>query len=125
MKVAFPVQEDQGMESPVHSHFGSARFFVVADTDSLEAEVLANQDLEHEHDSCQPLAALGTQVDAVVAGGIGGGALSKLHAAGVKVFRGLEGSVRENLEMVSAGRLPEFAPEHTCAGHGPDGTCAH
>ncbi len=125
MKIAFPVQENQGMESPVHSHFGSAQFFVVVDTDSQEAEVLANQDLDHKHGSCQPLAALGTQVDAVVAGGIGGGALAKLRAAGVKVFRGMEGSVRENLEMITAGRLPEFAPEHTCGGHGSDGPCAH
>ncbi len=125
MKIAFPVQEDQGMESQVYSHFGSARFFVVVDSDSRSAQVHANQDLEHKHGSCQPLAALGTPVDAVVAGGIGGGALAKLRAAGVKVYRGMEGTVRENMEMIAAGRLPEFAPDHTCAGHGPGEPCAH
>lgn len=125
MKVAFPVQEDLGLESPVHSHFGSARYFVVVDSESRSARVLANQDAEHKHGSCQPLAALGTPVDAVVAGGIGGGALAKLRAAGVRVYRGLEGTVRENMEMIAAGRLPEFSPDHTCAGHGPGGPCTH
>jgi predicted Fe-Mo cluster-binding NifX family protein len=125
MKIAFPVQEDLGMESPVYSHFGSARFFVVVDADSQAAQVLANQDREHKHGSCQPLAALGMPVDAVVAGGIGGGALAKLRDAGVKVYRGMEGTVRENMEMIVAGRLPEFAPDHTCGGHGHGGPCAH
>jgi predicted Fe-Mo cluster-binding NifX family protein len=125
MKIAFPVQEDLGLQSPVFSHFGSAPFFVVVDIHGREAEVLANQDLEHKHGSCQPLAALGAPVDAVVAGGIGGGALVKLRAAGIKVYRGMEGTVQENLEMIRAGRLPEFAPDHTCAGHGPGEPCAH
>jgi len=125
MKVAFPVEEDRGLESAVHGHFGSARYFVVVDSRSRTAQVLANQDAGHQHGSCQPLAALGTPVDAVVAGGIGGGALAKLRAAGVRVYRGLEGTVLENLEMIDTGRLPEFLPEHTCAGHGPGEPCSH
>ena len=125
MKIAFPVQEDMGLESTLYGHFGSAPHFVVVDSDTRTVAALPNRDLEHEHGACRPLEALGTAVDAVVAGGIGGGALAGLHAAGVKVYRGVEGTVRENLEMFKAGHLPEFTPDHTCAGHGQGEGCVH
>jgi len=125
MRIAFPVSEDKGMDSPVHGHFGSAPHFVVVDSDTRTLAALPNRDMEHEHGACRPLEALGTPVDAVVAGGIGGGALAGLRAAGIKVYRGIEGTVQENMEMVAAGRLPEFEPDHTCAGHGHGQGCAH
>ncbi|MBW1774425.1 MAG: NifB/NifX family molybdenum-iron cluster-binding protein, partial [Deltaproteobacteria bacterium] len=64
-------------------------------------------------------------VDAVTVGGIGLGALQKLNAAGIKVFRGFEGSVNENFELVKSGSLPIFSTDQTCAGHGAGGGCAH
>ena len=32
MKVCFPVQKDEGIESQVYNHFGSAPVFIVVDT---------------------------------------------------------------------------------------------
>ena len=125
MRVAFPVEEDRGIESIVYSHFGSAPFFVLAESSDGSVETLPNQDRDHAHGHCQPLAALGVTVDAVAVGGIGAGALSKLNAAGVKVFRAVEGTVQENLELIRSDRLPEFTLEHTCAGHTHDGGCVH
>ena len=125
MKIAFPTQDDQGAESMVYGHFGSANFFVVVDTENSTVETLVNQDQEHAHGQCQPLKALGTTVEAVVVGGIGAGALKGLHAGGIKVYRGVEGTVSENLSLIRAGRLPEFTYEHTCGGHGPHGGCSH
>ena len=76
MKVAFPTQENNGMESMIYNHFGSAKIFVIVETDDGSSETILNQDLNHQHGQCQPMAALGgNDVDAVVAGGIGGGAL--------------------------------------------------
>ena len=49
-----------------------------------EVTAISNNDLDHQHGNCQPLAALGgVTVDAVVVGGIGGGALRKLANAGI------------------------------------------
>ena len=31
MKVAFPVQDDRGLDSGVYGHFGSARFFLIVE----------------------------------------------------------------------------------------------
>jgi predicted Fe-Mo cluster-binding NifX family protein len=126
MKIAFPVQDDRGMESQVYSHFGSAQLFVMVDIDKNQVETVVNQDMGHEHDQCKPLDALGGQlVDAVVVGGIGGGALRTLNSAGVKVYRAVEGSIQENLELATRGVLPEFTMEYTCAGHGTQGECLH
>ncbi len=126
MKIAFPTTENIGLESVVYGHFGSAGCFVIVDTETGSADAVDNRDLGHEHGMCNPLAALGGRmIDAVVSGGIGGGALRKFNNAGVKVYRGIEGTVTENLEMVKTGRLPEFNMEHACAGHHENGGCAH
>ncbi len=86
MRIAFPTKENKGLESTVYTHFGSAPVFVVVDSEEGGLEILDNQDLGHEHGNCQPLAAIGgTLVDAVVVGGIGGGALKKLANAGASV----------------------------------------
>lgn len=126
MKIAFPVQDDKGVESQVYSHFGSARLFVVIETDSGAVETVGNQDLGHQHGKCQPLKALGGyHVDAVVVGGIGGGALKALNRAEIKVYRAVEGSIQENLELTKQGVLPEFTLDQTCAGHDTEGKCVH
>jgi predicted Fe-Mo cluster-binding NifX family protein len=126
MRICFPAETLQGLESEVYGHFGSAPGFIIVDANTLQVEEVANADLGHAHGMCQPLRALGErQVDGVVVGGIGLGALTKLQAQGVQVFRALQGTVRDNLEMMRKGLLPQFSTEHTCAGHGHAGGCAH
>jgi predicted Fe-Mo cluster-binding NifX family protein len=126
MKVAFPVQQDQGLESSVHGHFGSAPGFVVVESETGSFETLTNNDMHHSHGQCQPMKALsGNTVDAVVVGGIGAGALRKLQADGVRVFRAVEGSLQENLEFIKAGKLPEFVMNMTCAEHHGQESCVH
>jgi predicted Fe-Mo cluster-binding NifX family protein len=126
MIIAFPTQEDKGLESLVYEHFGTAHQFVVVDSETGSFEVLLNGDKEHQHGRCQPLNALGgRRVDAVVVGGIGGGALAKLNSAGVVAYRAAEASVAENLKLIKSGFLPVFTAEQTCAGHGVGGGCVH
>jgi len=126
MKVAFPSQEDRGLDSTVYGHFGSAGYFVIVETDDGTFNTFQNPDRDHLHGHCQPLNALGgNRVDAVVAGGIGGGALRKLLTAGLKVYRAVDGSVQDNLELIQSAKLPEFTMNQTCGGHGGHGGCAH
>jgi predicted Fe-Mo cluster-binding NifX family protein len=126
MKICFPTETLQGLDSKVYGHFGSAPGFVIVETDTLGVEEIKNGDQHHAHGMCQPMKALGgRQVDSIVVGGIGMGALMKLQAQGVSVYRALEGTVRQNIEMIKNGKLPQFSAEHTCAGHSSDGGCAH
>jgi len=124
MKICFPAESLQGIDSTVYGHFGSAPGFVIVDTDGNHVEEIGNSDQHHAHGMCQPLKALGgREVDAVVVGGIGLGALMKLHAQGVKVYRAAQGTVRRNMELIQSGDLPQFEANHTCGGHG--GGCSH
>lgn len=125
MKVCFPVQLDSGIDSIVYNHFGSAPAFIIVDTDEAGAATVNNNDLHHEHGACNPFMALGSnRVDAVIVGGIGGGALGKLTADGIRVYRSMAETVKENIALLLQGRLPEMMMNHTCGGGDQEG-CAH
>lgn len=126
MKIAFPTQDNQGLESPIYGHFGTAPFFTVVDDQTGAFEAISNMDLNHIHGDCQPMKALGrTKVDAVVVGGIGAGALNGLLAAGIRSYRAVEGTVADNLKLFRQGVLPQFGLNQTCGGHGAGGPCGH
>ena len=124
MKVCFPVQADNGMDSMVYNHFGSAMAFIIVDTEQEGAAAVNNSDIHHEHGACNPIMALGSsRVDAVVVGGIGAGALRQLNADGIRVYRSMEPTVKNNLDLLNENRLPELTLDHTCGGH--QGGCSH
>jgi predicted Fe-Mo cluster-binding NifX family protein len=115
------------MDSPLCGHFGSAPIYILFDRETEAFEAIENANASHQHGQCQPVLAFGGKpVDALVVGGIGAGALQKLRAEGIKVYRGVEGSVRENVDLMQSGTLPEFLFEMTCAGHHHgEGGCGH
>jgi len=124
MKVCFPVKDVADIESEVYGHFGSAPAFVIIDSDTRAITVVNNGDRHHAHGMCNPIAALeGQHVDAVVVGGIGGGALTKLNGAGIIVYKTMGKTVRENIELLRSKKLPQFQPGHVCGGH--TGGCSH
>jgi predicted Fe-Mo cluster-binding NifX family protein len=126
MKVCFPVAEVMGIESEVYGHFGSAPAFVIVETKNNNVTTINNNDQHHAHGACNPLKKFNNQkVDALVVGGIGMGALNILNQSGIKVFHAQASTVRENIALMKAGNLPEFTPQHTCAGHGHGAGCGH
>lgn len=126
MKVCIPVVENKGMESLPYGHFGSAPEFVVCDLEAGTVETINNGDLGHEHGKCQPLKALsGNKVDAVIVGGIGAGAIMKLNEMGTKVYRGVNDTIKVNLELLKEGKLDEFSINNACHHHHGDGGCGH
>ena len=126
MRVAFPIEENNGLASRVFGHYGSAPRFVMVDSETGSVITVDNRDKDHLHGQCQPLKALdGEKVDAVAVGGIGAGALNKLNASGIRVYRAIDGSVADNLKLIESCVLPELMPEQTCIGHSSGGGCVH
>ncbi len=124
MKIGFPVERDEGMESKVYGHFGSAPAFVVVDTEKNEVRTIQNQDLNHIHGACNPIRALdGQQLDSLIVGDIGGGALMKLNALGIKVYEAGSQKVKENLQLFKESSLQELTMDHSCKAH--QGGCGH
>jgi predicted Fe-Mo cluster-binding NifX family protein len=119
MRICIPVDEDQGLDSAVCAHFGSAPLFMIVDQESGSCRAIVNTNQHHGHGMCQPLAALaGESFDGIVVGGIGGRALMRLEEAGIRVFQTRHANVRETLAAVVAGTLPAMTTQMACAGHG-------
>lgn len=126
VRIAFPIQEDRGFDSVVYNHFGSAPAFVIVDAQTNAVTTVSNKDQHHAHGACNPLRALdGRRVDAVVVGGIGGGALAGLNRLGIKVHRSTAVTIKENLALLGSGALPIIELQGACGGHGKGGGCAH
>ncbi len=123
MKLCFPVMETRSLDSEVYGHFGSAAAFIVFDTATKEEKAVLNGDAHHAHGMCSPLKALsGENVDVIIVGGIGRGALMRLNGAGIKVYKASDGTVAQNIKLFEEGRLPLFSPGMVCSGR--EG-CAH
>ena len=121
MNVCFPATQDLGLDSPVSRHFGSAPLFVLVDTASREPRALSNGHAAHEHGACRPLDPLaGENIDAVVVGGIGPGALQRLRAAGIVILRAGAPTIRGCLDEIARGEAREVAPADACASHAHD-----
>jgi predicted Fe-Mo cluster-binding NifX family protein len=126
MHICIPVLEDNGLESRVSAHFGSAPAFMIVDTESGACRAISNTDSHHQHGMCQPLAAIaGEQVDSIVVGGIGMGALMKLQAANIQVFHAGQRTVGETVEAFRAGTLCPVTPQTACGQHGHQHQHAH
>jgi predicted Fe-Mo cluster-binding NifX family protein len=109
---------DQGLDSPVSSHFGSAPLYAVVDVESGAVRCLPNARATHEHGACSPLESLrGETLAAMIVGGIGGGAIAALRSGGIRVLRGGAPTVRGCLARLAAGELEEVGAQDACAGH--------
>jgi ArsR family transcriptional regulator len=123
MKVCFPVESNNGLDSIVYGHFGSAPMFIVYDTETNSVNAISNQNLGHEHGACSPLKALdGKSVDAIVVGGIGAGAINKLNSMSIKVYKAGDGSIQNNIDLFKSNSLSELSAKNACNQHGG---CGH
>ena len=126
MRIAFPVQDDIGVESVVYSHFGSAPVFVIVDPATNATASVSNRDQHHAHGSCNPMRALDNQqVDAIIVGGIGAGALTRLNQMGIAVHRAQAETIQANMALFTSQSLPVLTMQGCCGGHSKDGGCAH
>ncbi len=124
MKVGFAVQIDEGLESTVYDHFGSAPAFLIVDTEEKQVVKVDNANAHEAHGSCNPMGKLGgNHIDALVVGGIGAGAIMKLNAMGIKIYSAGAVKVCENIDLIKENKLLEITPNDSCSGH--QGQCGH
>jgi predicted Fe-Mo cluster-binding NifX family protein len=119
MKIAIPLDTDRGMDSNVYGHFGSAPFFAIYDADKESVIVERNPNQHHEHGQCTPSAAMtDLGVSAVVCGGMGARAITKLNDAGIKVYYADNlTKVTDAVKACRDGELVELSIDEACAGH--------
>lgn len=110
----------------VFQHFGHSQYFKVYDVEGgavRASEVVPTDGFGHG-----ALAGFLRKrgVEALICGGIGGGAIAALAEAGIRVYAGVSGSADGAVQAFLRGELAEGA-EAACShhGHGEHGGCGH
>jgi predicted Fe-Mo cluster-binding NifX family protein len=119
MNICIPIEKNEGLNSGVYGHFGSAPYFAIYNTDSKNLELVNNGDLNHAHGQCNPIGALaGRSVDFLVTGGIGARAIEKLGAMGIRVYLiTAEKTVQDVIRSHETNALREIQPGQGCNHH--------
>ncbi|WP_026496770.1 DUF134 domain-containing protein [Butyrivibrio sp. WCD3002] len=112
----------------VFGHFGRTEQFKVYDIE--DGKVVNSQILGTNGEGCGALAGILNiaKVDALICGGIGGGAQRALQEAGIKLYAGANGSTDAAVEALIAGTLDagsEANCDHHDHEHGEGHTCGH
>ena len=108
MKIALAIKEDKGINSVVDEHFGSARHFLIADTETGKLECVGNQKLCGEGGCKAGFFGETHKVDAVITHCMGDGSKRNLTSANIKVYQALKETVQENLELLEKDELKLF-----------------
>jgi predicted Fe-Mo cluster-binding NifX family protein len=118
MKICIPITENEGLKAKVNAHFGSAPYFLIYDTQKDTFEIINNSDSHHMHGMCHPLKALDNKgIDAVVCGGMGARAVSKLNDGNIRAYRADGETVEEIIKRYKEGSLEEITVENACVDH--------
>ena len=113
MKIALPNKGNM-----INQHFGMSKSFVIAtieDKKNIYIEEISSVELAHNHQGLADLL-VAHGVALVIAGGIGGGAISGLEQNGLKVIKGASGEYKKVIEEYINGTLED--KDVTCNHHG-------
>jgi predicted Fe-Mo cluster-binding NifX family protein len=106
MKICI-TSEGNNLDSKVDPRFGRCQYFIIADADTLECEVVENPNIESMGgagiQSAQLVAS--KHVKAVLTGNIGPNAFQTLNAAVIDIYTGVSGSVKEAIAAYKSGKL--------------------
>ncbi len=127
MKVAFPVKENNGLDSLVNEHFGMAEEFMIVDTDSKFVETIPNQKIDGKSSCKTGFLGKESGVNVVITKCIGDGSQRGLHEAEIKVYAAQADTVSENLNLLEKGELKLFHIFDLCQGkkNKKEGGCGH
>lgn len=128
MKIAFPVKDNKGLESVMDDHYGTAKHFLIVDTETRTFEFMENQKITGEESKCKT-SVLGKdpKVDAVITNCMGDGSRRSLATANIKVFQAKKETILENLELLEKDELKLFHIFDLCRNkkNKKEGGCGH
>jgi predicted Fe-Mo cluster-binding NifX family protein len=111
------------LDSQVDPRFGRCQVILVVDTETLNVEALSNASIGVAHGAgvgaAQVVASKG--IDAVITGSVGPNAFRALNAASIKIYTGVNGTVRDAVERLNRGEITETAGPTVGGHHGMGG----
>jgi len=106
MKICI-TSEGKTLDSKVDPRFGRCQYFIIVETDTLEFEAIQNPNIEAMGgagiQSAQLVAS--KKVKAVLTGNVGPNAFQTLSTAGIDIYTGVSGSIKEVIEAYKSGKL--------------------
>jgi predicted Fe-Mo cluster-binding NifX family protein len=106
MKICI-TSEGKTLDSKINPRFGRCQYFMLTDTDTMLFEAVENVNIDASGgagiQAGQLMASRG--VKAVLTGNVGPNAFQTLKAAGIDVFTGISGTVKEVIEKYKQGGL--------------------
>ena len=112
----------------VFGHFGKTEQFKIYDIE--DGRVVNSRILGTNGEGCGALAGIlnNSKVDALICGGIGGGAQMALAEAGISLYAGVSGNADDAVDALIAGTLEagsEANCDHHDHEHGEGHSCGH
>ena len=130
MKIAVPVENEQ-----VFQHFGHSERFKVYEIEENEVKLATTVNTNGTGHGALAQVLQGLEVDVLLCGGIGGGAIRALQEAGITLYAGVTGPADDAVKAYLAGSLV-YDNETVCqhheghhggedCGHHENGGCGH
>lgn len=119
MKICMPVLEENGLDSIIFGHFGSAPFFATYDTADNQVSFVNNNESEHEHGQCMPVDALKRiGAEAVLCKGMGMRAANLLIQAGITPYMVDAQTISDAIAQYNAKNVVVMDESRACNHHG-------
>jgi predicted Fe-Mo cluster-binding NifX family protein len=118
MKICMPVLDENGSDSIIYGHFGSAPFFALFDTETQDISIVKNGVGEHEHGQCMPVDAIRkTRAEAVLCKGMGMRAANLLIEAGITPYMVDAKTVSDAIAQFKAKNVAIMDASKACQHH--------
>jgi len=112
------------LDSDVDPRFGRCKYFLIIDTDSMNVKSVSNDSMMASGgagiQAAQMVAKTGAGI--VITGNIGPNAFQTLKAAGVKVITGVNGGIKDVVDMFNRGELKKIEVSSVGSHFGMGGT---
>lgn len=128
MRIAFPVLENKGLKSKIDSHFGTAKHFLIVDTETNDVEFTDNQKLGEDGVQCKAsVFGKKADIDAVITQCMGDGSQRTLAKSNIQIYQAQEELVDQNLTLFDKGELKLFHIFDICQNqkNKKEGGCGH
>ena len=99
----------KNLDAIVDQRFGRCQYFLVVDTETMNVKTISNEATLSSGGAGIQAAQIVTKEDigSVITGNIGPNAFQILQAAGIKVYTGAEGTIKQAIENYKKGKLKE------------------
>ncbi len=99
--------EGKDLSSQIDQRFGRCKFFLIVDSDTKKFELISNESSIASGGAgikaAQTIANAGVNI--VITGNVGPNAFQTLNAAGIKVYTGATGTIKEAIDKYEKGKL--------------------